>query len=227
MIVEELAKEPTEDLIEYINWGKQPEYKELAENAFIAFCVRFRDRVQRTCRIIAENRGHDHNAADKIAENVFRRFLKYQKYNPKKCTLKDRDKCVELYLYRFAQRSLIDYETDLKNPFKDAQVITEFPDVEDYFDLDEEEPTEERKAEIKRKFDIIKLALERLTANHKIIYLTYLPYEAILKKGEHYFPREFLKQLREKTGLSQSTVKVYKNQAYNKIDEYLKIYGAK
>jgi hypothetical protein len=36
-----------------------------------------------------------------------------------------------------------------------------------------------------------------------------------------------LKQLREKTGLSQSTIKVYKNQAYKKIEEYLKIYGAK
>jgi RNA polymerase sigma factor (sigma-70 family) len=227
MTLEELAKEPTEDLIEYINWDKQPEHKALAENAFITFCLRFRDRIQRTCWIIAENRGHDHTAAEKIAEYVFKRFLKYQKYNPKKCTLKNRDKCVELYLYRFAQRGLIDYETDLKNPFSNAQIRTEFPDVEDYFDLEEEEPTEERKAEIRKKFDIIKLALERLTPNHKTIYLTYLPYESILKKGEHYLPHEFLKQLREKTGLSQSTIKVYKNQAYNKIEEYLKIYGAK
>jgi hypothetical protein len=227
MTVEELAKEPTEDLIEIINWGKLPEHKELADNAFIAFCLRFRDRVLRTCWIITENRGHDHTAAEKIAEYVFKRFLKYQKYNPKKCILKDRDKCVELYLYRFAQRGLIDYETDLNNPFKDAQIITEFPDVEDYFDLEEVEPTQERKAEIRKKFDIIKLALERLSPNHKIIYLTYLPYESILKKGEHYLPREFLKRLQEKTGLRQSTIKVYKNQAYNKIEEYLKIYGAK
>ena len=227
MTVEELAKESTEDLIEYIKWGKQPEFKELADNAFIAFCLRFRDRIQRTCRIIAENKGHDHIVADQIAETVLRRFLRYQKYNPKKCSFKDRDKCVELYLYRFAQRGLIDYETDLKNPFKDAQIIIEFPDVEDYFDLEEEEPAEERKVEIRKKFEIIKLALERLTPNHKIIYLTYLPYESKLKKGEHYLPREFLKKLQEKLGLSQSTIKAYKNQAYKKIEEYLNIYGAK
>ncbi|MGN6601377.1 MAG: hypothetical protein ACTHK8_02945 [Ginsengibacter sp.] len=227
MTLEELAEESTEDLIEYINWGKQPDYKELADNAFIAFCFRFRDRIQRTCRIISENKGYDHTVADKIAETIFRRFLKYQKYNPKKCTLKDRDKCVELYLYRFAQRCLVDYETDLKNPFKEAQIITEFPDIEDYFELEEEEPTEERKAELRKKFDIIKLALQRLTPAHKIIYLTYLPYESNLKGGEHYLPREFLKQLREKLGLSQSTIKVYKNQAYKKIEEYLNIYGAK
>jgi hypothetical protein len=151
MTLEELALEPTENLIEYITWRNQPDYKALAENAFIAFCKRFGDRVQRTCRIIAEKRGLSDDAADKIAENIFARFLKYQKYNPQKCTLKDRDKCVELYLYRFAQRGLIDYETDLKNPFKDAEIVTEFPDVEDYFDLTEEEPTDERKAENKKE----------------------------------------------------------------------------
>jgi hypothetical protein len=81
---------------------------------------------------------------------------------------------------------------------------------------------------IRKKEDIIKLALERLTPNHKIIYLSYIPYESKLKKGEHYMPREFLKKLREKTGgLSQSTIKVYKNQAYKKIEEYLRIYGGK
>lgn len=225
MTAEELAKEPTEDLIEYINWGKQPEHKDLAENAFIAFCLRFRDRVQRSCRIIAEKRGFDHTVADKIAETVFDRFYKYQKYNGKKCRYTDRDKCVELYLYGFAERALADYFHDLQNPLLNVKIVTEFPDIEEYFDLEEEELPQERKAELQKKYEIIQRALERLSPKHKVIYLTYIPYESKLKKGEHYLPREFLKKLQDYLGLSQNSIRAYKNQAYEKIKEYLEIYG--
>lgn len=227
MTVEELKQETTEDLIEYIQWGNQPEHKELADNAFITFCLRYRDKVQRSCRLIAVKRGFDDNVGDEIAEYVFARFLKYNKYDPKICKLRDREKCVELYLYKYAQTGLSNYETAIKNPFKDAKIVTEFPDVEEFIDLAEDEIQEEKKAELRRKDEIIQLALERLTPAHKIIYLTYIPYENKLKKGEHYLPRELLKKLQEKLGLSQSTIRVYKNQAYKKIEEYLEIYGAK
>jgi len=227
MTIEELENEQTEDLIEFIKWGNQPEYKGLADNAFIVFCLRFRDRVQRMCRIIVEKRGYDYTIGDQIAEYVFGRVLKYRKYNPKICKLRDRDRCVELYLYKIAQTGLSNFETALKNPFKDAKIITEFPDVEEFIDMAEEELPEEKKAELRRIDEIIKRALERLSPAHKIIYLTYKPYEIKLNKGEHYLPRHLLKQLQEKLGFSQSTIRVYKNQAYEKINEYLEIYGSK
>lgn len=228
MTLDELALEPTEDLIEYMNWKSQPEHLELAENAFIVFCNRFCDRVQSTCRIIGENNGLDHTHADKIAEKIFAKFWKYQKYKPGKCVRVDRDLCVEMYLYTFAQHGLTDYLLDLKNPFKDAQIRTEFPDLEDYYNiLDDDDLPEEKKAQIKTRYELTKRALDRLSPNHKIIYLTYLPYENQLKGGEHYLPREFLKKLQDALGLSQASIRVYKKQAYDKIKEFLDLYGSK
>jgi len=227
MTVQELEKEQTEDLLEYMKWGDQPEHKDLADNAFIAFCLRYRDRVQRICSIIANKRGFDDRVGDEIAEYVFARVLKYKKYDSKICKFRDRDRCIELYLYGIAQNGLSNYEASGKNPFKDAKIETEFPDVEKFIDLAEEELPEEKKTELRKKDEIIKLALERLSPAHKTIYLTYIPYENKLNKGEHYMPRELLKQLQEKLGLSQITIRVYKNQAYKKIQEYLEIYGAK
>ena len=77
-----------------------------------------------------------------------------------------------------------------------------------------------------KQYEIIKAALERLTPKHKIIYLTYKEYEPHFKAGFN-FPRAFLKKLQDELELTQASIRVYKKQAYDKIDEYLKIYGAK
>lgn len=53
-------KEPTEDDCIH-QWGDQPEDKALADNAFIVFCLRFRDRVQRIC-----GEGHNDSVGDEI-----------------------------------------------------------------------------------------------------------------------------------------------------------------
>ena len=220
---EELADEPTIDLITYIQWGNQLEHKVLAEDAFIAFCFRFRDRIQRTCRIIAEKRGFDDKVADKIAEDVFEKFRKYPKYNNAKCKHGKIDKCVEIYLYRFAERGLLDYIVGLSSPFSgDEEIITEFPDIE------EMDFTSERKAILLKEQEIIEKALARLSPKHKIVYLTYKRYEFDLDSGKHYLPHAFLKRLQDHLGaISQASIRVYKKQAFEKIKEYLDIYGAK
>jgi len=219
---EKMAEESTDDLIEYIKWGKQPEYKELAENAFIAFCLRFRDKIQTTCRIIAENKGYDHEVADKIAQEVFEKFYKYPNYKSSKCKSGDTDKCVELYLYKFAERGLYDYITNESSPFSgDEEIVTDYPDIEAM------DAPQERKAELEKKYNIIKDALSRLSEKHKIIYLTYKQYESLLQGGKHNFRKPFLEKMQKSLGLSQVSIRVYKKEAIDKIEEYLKIYGSK
>lgn len=217
-----LADETTEDLISYIQWREQPEYAGMAKEAFIAFCHRFRDRVQHTCRVIAENQGYDHNTADKIAETVFERFYKYPHYNHQKCRSGDIDKCVELYLYKFAARALSDHIHSLHSPFSGEEII-----VTDYPDIENMDAPPERRAQIQKEFEIIKKALDRLSEKHKIIYLTYKQYEFELKGGKHYLPHAFLERLRRFLGISQASVRKYKQEANDKIEEYLNIYGAK
>ncbi len=219
---QEVKDDPTPDLIEYIQWRGQPEYKTLSEDAFIAFCFRFRDDVQKKCRVICRNRGLDNTVADEIAEKTFARFLKYPKYSAAKCKSGDTDTCVKLYLYKFASRVLSDYiksETDGPNPFTgEEEIIDDFPDIEAM------PVPPEKKALLEKHYGIIKAALERLSDKHKIIYLTYKQYEDELNEG-FYLPRPFLKRLQDRLGLSQASIRVYKKEAFDKIEEYLNIYG--
>ncbi|MBS1597323.1 MAG: sigma-70 family RNA polymerase sigma factor [Bacteroidetes bacterium] len=224
MAWKDFENESTADLIEYIKWGNQPEYKDTAGDAFIAFCFRFREDLQRKCRVICRNWGYDNSVADEIAEKAFARFLKYPKYKHAKCKSGDIEKCVRLYLYGFAGNLLADHrkaEKQPPSPFTgDEKIITEFPDIEAM------NITVERKAILTKQYEIIKCALERLTPKHKTIYLTYKQYEYFLNQG-FYFKRSFLKRMQDELELSQATIRVYKKEAFDKIAEYLKIYGSK
>ncbi|MEQ1798320.1 MAG: hypothetical protein ABL872_10220, partial [Lacibacter sp.] len=71
------------------------------------------------------------------------------------------------------------------------------------------------------RHDVIEKALARLTPKHKIVYLTYKQYE----QDGFKLPRKLLQSLREELGITQSSVQVYKKEAFDKIDEYLNIYG--
>lgn len=224
MAWQEFENESTEDLIEYIKWGEKPEHKDSAEDAFIAFCFRFRDDIQTKCITIAANRGYGDIVADEIAEKTFARFFKYPKYNSGKCKSGDTDTCIKLYLYKFAGRILADYIKNEKSggsPFTgNEEIVTDFPDIEAI------SIPIETKAALQKEFEIINTALSRLSPKHKTIYLTYKQYESEQRAG-HYLPRTLLNRLQNELQLTQATIRKYKEEAYKKIEEYLHIYGAK
>ena len=224
MAWKEYEHESTQDLIEYIKWGHDPQHTELAGDAFRTFCFRFSEDVQKKCRIICRKRRYDNTVADEIAQKTFERFYKYPRYDSQKCKSGDVDTCVKLYLYRFAANALSDYETMLKdgpNPFSgEEEIVEEFPDIEN-MDL-----PPETKAKLEIQQGIIEKALERLGPKHKIIYLTYKQYESDTKDG-YYLPRNLLKRLREKLNISQASIQVYKKEAFDKIAEYMNLYGKK
>src|SRR5258708_15065640 len=174
---QEMANENAADLIEYIKWGNQPEYKDTADDAFIAFCFRFRDDVQTKCRIISRNWGYDTVVGDEIAAKTFDRFRKYPAFEASKCKTGNIDNCAKFYLYAIAGRLLADHkkiEEEGENPFTgEEEIVTEFPNI------DELEISAERKTILKQKYEIIQKALDRLTPKHKIIYLTYKQYESL------------------------------------------------
>jgi len=68
--------------------------------------------------------------------------------------------------------------------------------------------------------------LDRLSPKHRIIYLTYKHYEHITNDG-YKLPRKLLKELRTELDLTQNSVRVYKNEAFNDVETYLKTYGSK
>jgi len=223
MAWKELEHEPTVDLIEYMKWGKDPQEKDTADDAFIVFCFRYREDVQRKIRIVAGNWGYDSTVADGIAEKTFERFRKYLSFKPDECGKKIIDTCVILYLLKIAGRLLADHRKAIlhPNPFLgDEEIIRDFPD------LDAWPVSVERKAIMQKKYDIIKGALDRLSPKHKIIYLTYKQYEQQLSEGFN-LPRTLQKSLQDELGLAQVSIRVYKKEAFDTVDQYLKLYGAK
>ena len=211
----DLDKEPTETLIECIKWRDQEGYLEIAQNAFRAFFFRFNQDIIKKCRIISKNWGYDKHVGDLIAERTFDRFYKYNGYDHSKSNAKDVDTGVTFYLYRIAQHLLADYRLQESgeniNPFSgNEEIVREFPNLE-------------KRKDLRGKYEIIEKALERLSAKHRIIYLTYKAHE----KDGYNLPRKLLQSLRDELDLTQASIRVYKKEAFDKVDEYLKIYGAK
>lgn len=216
---QEFENESTEDLMEYIKWKDDSELAETAKDAFRAFCFRFQQDVTHKCRVIACNWGYDERVGDIIAERTFSRFWLYGNFDRKKSRAKELDTGVKLYLYRIASRELSSYKKEQSpdfNPYVgDEEIIREFPNLESF--------SIEKRGELKRIQEIIEKALARLTPKHKVIYLTYKAHQL---EG-HSMPRDLLKKLREELDLAQTSIQVYKKEAYDTVDEYLKIYGSR
>lgn len=224
MAAPDLNSEPTENLLEYIQWKDDPDYTETAKEAFRVFTFRYQIMLQKKLIPICENWGYDKQVANEIAHSTFERVWKYPTFDITKAKQKDYEKAISFYLYGIAGHLLADYkksQNEEANPFPgNEEIIREFPDIENM------EIGKERKAILQERYEHIKKALSRLTPKHKIIYLTYKQYESETKDG-YKLPRKLLKDLRTELDLTQNTVRVYKNEAFNEVETYLKNYGSK
>lgn len=216
---EALKDESTENLIAYMQWKNEVGYEDTAKDAFRSFLFRFQEEIIKKTRVVTRKWGYDNDTADLIAERTFERFWKYPNFDISKAKAKDFNTAVIIYLFAIAAHLLADYKKEQNgdvSPFTgDEIIIRELPNPEN-FNL-----SSERKAILKERHDIIEKALARLTPKHKIVYLTYKQYE----QDGYKLPRKLLESLRQELGLTQSSVQVYKKEAFDKIDEYLNIYG--
>jgi DNA-directed RNA polymerase specialized sigma24 family protein len=221
MTWEEIRDEKTLDLIEFMKYKDQPEYRELAESAFVALTFRFRAEVIDKCRKIGVHWGFDAETADSLAEKTFERFWKYPySFEAARCGQLDINICLRLYLFRIARNCFADYNREQSgegmSPYDGKEtVIVDFPAI-DGLNL-----PEDKIEGLRRGYELIERALATLSPKHKIIYLTYKAYE---KEG-YKLPRTLLKKLREELELTQNSIRVYKNEAFQTIDNYLTEYG--
>lgn len=220
--IQDLEIETTEDLLEYIRWKNDPDYADQAKNAFRVFTFRFQLPLLKKLIPICKNWGYDEQVATEIAYDTFDRIWKYPKFDLSKAKQKDFNTAVLFYLYKIASHALADYKKNkegTRNPFTgEEEIIRDFPDIEslDY--------PKETMAKIRKRYDLIKNALSRLSPKHKIIYLTYKQYEEETKEGFK-LPRKLLKSLRTELDLTQTSIRIYRKEAFDKVDEYLNIYG--
>lgn len=221
---QDLNSESTENLLEYIQWKDDPEYTEIAKEAFRVFTFRYQLELLKKLTPICKNWGYDEQVATELAYETFARIWKYPKFDLSKSKQKDYDKAITFYLFGIAKRLLADYkknETEEPNPFTgDEEIIREMPDIEMF------ETGKERKAELKKMYELLNEALARLTPKHKIIYLTYKHYESLTNEGYN-LPRHLTKKLQEELDLTQNSIRVYKKQAIEAVNTHIKIYGSK
>ena len=71
---------------------------------------------------------------------------------------------------------------------------------------------------LEKKLECIAFLNKKISAldeKHRIVYLTYKAYQTSGKK----LPRKLLDKLRKRLGLTQSTIRVYKNEAFNALND--------
>lgn len=197
---------------------KQEDNKERAEAAFWAFTFRYTVEVTKKCEIISKNWGEGLEFATDVANNTFKRFWKYPKFDHSKAKIKDVDKAVLVYLFRISKNVLTDlwnnkYGTK-HNPYDgNEEIVWDIPKKED--DCGEINDMTSHQA-------IVMKALSTLSDKHKVIFLTYAKYQ----ENGFKLPRKLLSELRENLGISQQTIRSYHNEVKNKIKEYLEIYDS-
>ncbi|MFM7852082.1 MAG: RNA polymerase sigma factor, partial [Flammeovirgaceae bacterium] len=165
MTREELNNEPTDSLLEYIQCKDDPDFGEIAKEAFRVFTYRYQLDLHKKLISICTNWGYDKQVASEIAHGTFEKVWKYPKFDFSKAKQKDYQTAIVFYLYGIAKRLLADYKKNLDeepNPFKgDEEIIREFPDV------DSMQVGKERKAELRKLYELLNNALSRLSPKHK------------------------------------------------------------
>lgn len=214
----------TSELLEYTRWKEDSdtECATAAVHAYRALFFRFREDVVKKCRIVSKNWGYDNEVGDSIAEATFARFWQRPySFNREKCNASDLDKCLKFYLYAIAKNLLYTFKDHLdgdKNPYDgNEQIVVDFPNL-DQMDI----PTEKKKG-LQHMYEKINQILNGLSPKHKIIYLTYKQHGVDGFK----LPRKLVKQLREELELTQNSIRVYKKEAFDSVNQLLKIYGNK
>jgi len=228
---QEFEAETTTDLIEYMRMTDANDLS-AADDAFVAFILRFREFVQKLCRTLAANYRYDSAVGDAVAEETFRKFRAAETFSISNCKSSNIEVCVKQYLSRTAKHAFIDMYRAANdgNPFTgEEEPVYDLPKI-DELDI---EP--ERLAILKKKQEVLQEILyTRLSEKHRIIYLTYKQYELDrVRESEdgtprkYNLPRKLTKRLREELELVQSTIRKYYEEANNIIEPLLKLYGNK
>lgn len=211
----DFRKMPSIELLEYISWKK--EFPKEAEKAFTEFCLRFERSVIRKAEIYANKFNYSEIVALELATCTFARVWRYPTFKLKQARVKNVDKAIVKWMIRILWTQLVmlkDNDTCAQpEEEEDLSLINDLEALIEHTDVD----IETRRA-LRIKLEVIESALNRLTPKHKTIYLTYKAYE---RQGKN-IPRKLSAKLREQLQLTQNSIRVYKKEAVEQVENYIK-----
>lgn len=188
--------------------------KEKAEESLVLFTTYFENIIRLYAEIQALKLKLTEVDALQAMQCTFVKVWKYpNSFDMNKSRCKDEETAIIIWLKRIVASQLFDYAkngycVDQKEE-EDLSVIENAQGFVEYYtpDIDSD-----KKMELVLAFD---KKLSVLDDKHRIIYLTYKAYELSGKK----LPRKLLSKLRKRLGISQTTIRVYKREAYMMLND--------
>ena len=182
---------------------------EKAKESLALFAAFFEDKIRVYAEVQASHLGLTETAALQAMQCAFAKVWKYPySFDMSKSHCKDEDTAIIVWLKCIVASQLFEYakngycvdqteEEDL-SVIENAQSFVEhhMPDI-----------SPDDKMKLVLAFDA---KLSALDEKHRIVYLTYKAYELRGKK----LPRRLLGKLRNRLSISQTTIRVYKREAY-------------
>lgn len=187
---------------------------ETAQKAFRLFVSIFESKINKDVEIFAIKNGYNENVTFEAIQCAFNKVWLYPTFDMKKSHCKDEEKAIIIWLERIALSQIYQYakkgECAKIKQEEDLSVIETSKDFVESFHTST--LTSEQKMQLV-------LALEKkisiLDEKHRIIYLTYKAYQTSGKK----LPRKLLEILRKRLGVTQTTIRVYKREAFETLND--------
>lgn len=187
---------------------------EEAKNALFLFTSYFESKLYKPIEIIARNYGYDENVAFEAIQCAFNKVWLSKSFDLKKARCKNEENAIINWLIKIAVSQMYDYSKKgvcaQITPEEDLSIIEnagDYANVIHAYEFDSE-----RKMELVIAFN---KKISVLDEKHRIIYLTYKAYQMSGKK----LPRKLLTKLRIRLGLTQTTVRVYKKEACETLND--------
>jgi len=184
-----------------------------ADEAFDLFCAKYEARLLPLVEGLCAKLGYSADIAFKAVECAFARVRKYPTFDKLKSKSKNIDNAIVLWVNKIAYTQVLKFKNNGEcanvSHEEDLAVITnasEFYEIASKYNYISEEEKAEKIARIESK-------MSELDAKHRVVLLTYLAYESQYKT----LPRSLLLKLRTLLNLSQSSIRVYKKEALDKL----------
>ena len=187
-----------------------------AREAFKLFCAKFGGCLLRYAGVWCEKWGISVSDGERGVDITFERVLRHQSFDPSKYEASEMNMRIEIWLKRILHNVLYDIKTGrLSNLEVKDRSIEVIQDTESLYEL-WKTGNEDEDEKLKDAVRLLDEKMKGMNENMLIIYLTYMAYET----QHQYLPQYLTTKLQEITGLSQPTIRVYKQRAKKYIQSH-------
>lgn len=185
-----------------------------AKNAFALFVSYFESKISTNVERIASNIGYDENVAYEAIQCAFNKVWHYPTFKMSKSRCKDEEKAIIIWLVRIAVSQMYQFsKVGECAQIREEEDLSVIENAESFISFHVSDLSPEQKMNYIVAFNE---KLSCLDEKHRIVYLTYKAYQVQGKK----LPRKLLDRLRKRLEITQSTIRVYKREACEMLNDF-------